>query len=254
MDIKVIKGKEHVLYDSLKECMALVPEIVPTGDWRRGKEGDWVYTDDLHVCQILRIFFITVPSTGKKKRCIRTVCGSFVVGQENVRMLGENGVATNIYTFSGNYDSINEIRSKKTPSKKMLFAQYVAAGMDMSQAYSIIYPRAKDERYIKTAANKLLQQKKVMEMVKQEIKDILNSEGVTPEYIIQKYKDIADISERDTDRLRSLDALSKMSGLFDTEKKQEQLTVWTGFTPEQIEAIKGENGETKVLAHAEREE
>ena len=254
MDIKVIKGKEHVLYDSLKECMALAPEIVPTGDWRRGKQGDWVYTDDLHVCQVLRVFFITVPSTGAKKKCVRTVCGSFVVGQENLKILGEEGVAANIYTFSGNYDSINKIRSKHTPSKKMLFAQYVAAGMDMSQAYSIIYPRAKDERYIKTAANKLLQQKKVMEMVKQEIKDILNSEGVTPEYIIQRYKDIADISEKDSDKLRSLDALAKMSGLFDTEKKQEQLTVWTGFTPEQLEAIKDGDNQQKVLAHAEREE
>ena len=254
MDIKVIKGKEHVLYDSLKECMALAPEIVPTGDWRRGKQGDWVYTDDLHVCQVLRVFFITVPSTGAKKKCVRTVCGSFVVGQENLKILGEEGVAANIYTFSGNYDSINKIRSKHTPSKKMLFAQYIAAGMDMSQAYSIIYPRAKDERYIKTAANKLLQQKKVMEMVKQEIKDILNSEGVTPEYIIQRYKDIADISEKDSDKLRSLDALAKMSGLFDTEKKQEQLTVWTGFTPEQLEAIKDGDNQQKVLAHAEREE
>ena len=91
-------------------------------------------------------------------------------------------------------------------------------------------------------------------MVKEEIKEILNSEGVTPEYIIQKYKDIADISDRDTDRLRSLDALAKMSGLFDTEKKQEQLTVWAGFTPEQLEAIKSEKSEQNVLAHAEKEQ
>ena len=169
-------------------------------------------------------------------------------------MLGEYGVADNIYTFSGNYDSINKIRDTKVSSKKLLFAQYVAAGMDLSQAYSIVYPKAKDKQYIKTAANKLLQQKKVQKMVKEEIKEILNSEGVTPEYIIQKYKDIADISDRDTDRLRSLDALAKMSGLFDTEKKQEQLTVWAGFTPEQLEAIKSEKSEQNVLAHAEKEQ
>ena len=62
MDIKTIKGKEHFLYDNMKECMALAPKITPTGDWRRGKEGDWVYTDDLYVCQILKIFFITFVS------------------------------------------------------------------------------------------------------------------------------------------------------------------------------------------------
>ena len=254
MEFKKIKGKEHRLYDNMAEFMAFNKMLAVSGDWRRGQEEDWVYTDDLYVCQILRVFYVTVPSSGKRQKCIRTVCGSFVVGQKNVKMLGEYGVADNIYTFSGNYDSINKIRDTKGSSKKLLFAQYVAAGMDLSQAYSIVYPKAKDKQYIKTAANKLLQQKKVQKMVKEEIKEILNSEGVTPEYIIQKYKDIADISDRDTDRLRSLDALAKMSGLFDTEKKQEQLTVWAGFTPEQLEAIKSEKSEQNVLAHAEKEQ
>ena len=254
MDIKRIKGKEHYLYDNMKEFMAFNEKLACSGDWRRGKEGDWVYTDDLYVCQILKIFFITVPGTRNQKKCVRTVCGSFVVCQKNVKMLGERGVAKNIYTFSGNYEARDKIRESGVSSKKLLFAQYVAAGMDMSQAYSIVYPKAKDESYIKTAANKLLQQKKVQKMVKEEIREILQAEGVTPEYIIQKYRDIADISERDSDRLRSLDALSKMSGLFDTEKKQEQLTVWQGFTPEQLEALKNDKVETKVLAHGEREE
>ena len=254
MEFKKIKGKEHRLYDDMAEFMAFNQKLAVSGDWRRGDEGDWVYTDDLHVCQVLRVFYVTVPSSGKRQKCIRTVCGSFVVGQKNLKMLGEHGVADNIYTFSGNYDSINEVREKKVSSKKFLFAQYVAAGMDSSQAYSILYPKAKDEQYIKTAASKLLQLKKVQQMVKEEIRELLHAEGASPEYIIRLYKDIADISERDSDRLRSLDALAKMSGLFDTEKKQEQLTVWAGFSPEQLEAIKSDKTEQKVLAHAEREE
>ena len=43
-----------------------------------------------------------------------------------------------------------------------------------------------------------------------------------------------------------------MSGLFDTEKKQEQLTVFQGFTPKQLEALQG-GQETNLLAHAEKE-
>ena len=254
MEFKKIKGKEHRLYDDMAEFMSFNATLACTGDWKHGNEGDWVYTDDLYVCQVLKIFYVTVPSSGKRQKCIRTVCGSFVVGQKNAKMLGEHGVADNIYTFSGNYDSINKIRSTKLPSKKLLFAQYVAAGVDLSQAYSIVYPKAKDKQYIKTAANKLLQQKKVQQMVKEEIKEILDSEGVSPEYIIRLYKDIADISERDSDRLRSLDALAKMSGLFETDKKQEQLTVWTGFSPEQLDAIKSDKIEQKVIAHAEKEE
>ena len=90
-------------------------------------------------------------------------------------------------------------------------------------------------------------------MVKEEIQKILNDEGVTPSWIVEQYKQIAEISERDSDRLRSLEALAKMSGLFDTDTKHEQLTVFQGFTPKQLEAL--QNGkETNMLAHAEKEE
>jgi hypothetical protein len=106
---------------------------------------------------------------------------------------------------------------------------------------------------IKSKSNILLQKEEIRTMVKEEIKKILQEEGVTPEWIIGKYRDIADLSDRDTDKLRSLESLSKIAGLFDTDTKQEQLTVFQGFTPQQLEAL--QNGkETNVLAHAEKEE
>ena len=251
MEIKKIKGVEHRLYDSYDEFKAFQGSLTPKSTWRDGQEGDWVFTDDHHVVQILKVYYITVPNSKEKRKCVRTICGSFVCEQKNAEILGENGVAENIYTFSGSYDTIKSIRSTKLSSKKLLFAKYVAAGIDMEEAYSRVYPKASAKQYIKNAASKLLQQEKVLNMVKEEISVILKEEGVTPEYIIQKYKDIADISERDQDRLRSLDALAKMSGLFETEKKREELTVWAGFSPEQLEAIKG--GKTEVLAHKEKE-
>ena len=211
MELKKIKGVEHRLYDSHEEFCAFQGALTPKSDWRESNEGDWVYTDDHHVVQILKVYYITVPNSKEKRKCVRTICGSFVCKQKNAKILGEKGVAENIYTFSGNYDTIKKIRSTKLSSKKLLFAKYVAAGVDL----------------------------------------VLKEEGVTPEYLIQKYKDIADVSERDQDKLRSLDALAKMSGLFETEKKREELTVWAGFSPEQLEAIKG--GKTEVLAHKEKE-
>lgn len=251
MEFKTIKGVEHRLYDSYDEFKAFQGALTPESNWRVAQEGDWVYTDDHHVVQILKVYYVTVPNSQEKRKCVRTICGSFVCKQKNAKILGEKGVAENIYTFSGSYDTIRQIRSTKLSSKKLLFAKYVAAGIDMQEAYSRVYPKANDKQYIKNAANKLLQQKKVMQMVKEEIALVLKEEGVTPEYLIQKYKDIADVSERDQDKLRSLDALAKMSGLFETEKKREELTVWAGFSPEQLEAIKG--GKTEILAHKEKE-
>ena len=94
-------------------------------------------------------------------------------------------------------------------------------------------------------------------MVKEEIQAILAEEGVTPQYQIRSYKQVADLAEKDTDKLRALDSLSKISGLFATgEKKTEELTVWAGFSPEQLESIQNgsqlKNGKAKLLGKAEK--
>ena len=87
--------------------------------------------------------------------------------------------------------------------------------------------------------------------LEKEIKQILDGEGVTPNYIIQTFKQITDLAERDTDKLRSLESLAKIAGLFETEKKREELTVFAGFTEEQMKVIG--NGTTKKLKSSSKE-
>ena len=168
--------------------------------------------------------------------------------------MGDRGVAQNIFSFSGNYEAIYErAKERKLNNREFLFARYVASGEDTISAYKKAYPKAKNEDYIKQKTNVLLNKEEVRTMVKEEVKKILADEGVSPEWIVQKYKLIADLSDRDTDKLRSLESLSKIAGLFDTDKKQEQLTVFQGFTPKQLEALQS-GKETTMLAHAEKEE
>ena len=71
--------------------------------------------------------------------------------------------------------------------------------------------------------------------------------------LISKYKDIADISDRDCDRLKAVKDLATIAGMFNVEKKQEQLTVFQGFTQEQMEALGGKT-DAKLIAHKEKEE
>ena len=59
------------------------------------------------------------------------------------------------------------------------------------------------------------------------------------------------MSDKDSDRLKALDSLAKISGLFEKEKQTEQLTVFAGFSDKQMEAIK--SGNTKVIANSKRE-
>ena len=67
---------------------------------------------------------------------------------------------------------------------------------------------------------------------------------------MSRYKDLAELSDKDSYKLRSLESLSKIAGLFDTDTKQEQLTVWAGFSEEQMEALKDGN-KAELVAHKE---
>ena len=252
MDYKKIKNKDRYIYDNLKEFKVFRPEEFVVGDWREGDEGDWVFTDDGYVLEILRKSKISHPSYKKPRTYVRTVCGSYIVEQNSHRILGEKGIAENIYAFSGNYDSNKDYHTnRKLKSREFLFARYVAEGYDVVKSFKKAYPQASSSEYIKKQASTLINKENIQEMVKEEIKKILNDEGVTPEWIIGQYKDIAELSERDTDKLRSLESLSKISGLFETETKKEQVSIWSGFTPEQIEGVKHGEG-TKVLAQTEK--
>ena len=252
MDFKTIKSKDHYLFDNVKEFEVLCPDGVLVGNWRKGNEGDWVTTDDGYVVQILKKSNISHPAYKNPRTYVRTLCGSFIVEQKSTKILGEQGIAENIYHFSGNNDSKKDYRQdRKLKSREFLFARYVAEGNDVISAYKKAYPRAKDKKYIAEKTSSLLNKEEIRTMVKEEIKKILDDEGVTPKWIIEKYKTIADISDRDSDRLRSLEALSKISGLFETDTKREQLAVFQGFTPEQLENLNGQK--TKLVAAGEKE-
>ena len=240
MDFKDIKEVRHYLYDNLGEFQAFVPNTPIIEDWRQGNEGDWILTDDDYVCQVLK------KSKIGKKMCIRTLCGTYNI-EASYKMLGDKGIADNIYSFSGKHSFDTDTIS----GKQQLFAQYVAKGDNAIDAYKKSHPDAKSESYIKHRTSSLLKTESVQKMIKKEIQECLASEGVTPEWIIGKYKTVVDVADKESDCFRALESLTKIAGLFDTQDtKSEQLTVWAGFSPEQLEAL---NGNKELIAHAEKE-
>ena len=91
-------------------------------------------------------------------------------------------------------------------------------------------------------------------MVTKEINKLLEEGGAEASWIIKEFKEVIDSEgASDSNKLRSLESLAKMAGLFNVEQKREQLTVFQGFSPQQLEAVKDEK-ESTVLAHIEKEE
>ena len=174
-------------------------------------------------------------------------------------MLGENGIAENIYTFSGKNLSKEDFNKRGRNSRELMFARFVADsitrrdGLSVTDAYKKAYPEATNPKYIKKRTEKLLKTETISKMIDKQIREILDEEGVTNNWLIERYKTIADLAESDTAKLRSLDSLAKISGLFDlNEKKSEQVTVWAGFSPEQLKEVE-ENGKPELIAHAEKD-
>ena len=252
MDFKEIKGKKHYLYDSIQEFRIHHPDEQLNENWRKAKEGEWVVTDDQNVCQILKCYDLKINMSKKVTRCSRTVLGTFRVDNHNIKLLGSDGIAENIYTFSRTYKAFKQYQKDGLKPKEFVFARYVAGGMDISQAYAKVFKKSKSSEYIASSANKLMKKEEVQTMVSEAIEKVLQEESVSNNWIIAKYRDIVDLAEKDSDKLRSLDSLSKISGLFNTETKKEELTVWSGFTSEQMEALK-DGGKTELIGHKEED-
>ena len=253
MDFKEIKNTKHYLYDSKEEFALSHPNVPVRHNWRHGEDGEWVFTDDKFVCQILKKSNILKPN-GKSEICIRTVCGTFVASNRKKEMLGEDGIAENIYTFSGKSLGKDRYKENRYNSKELIFARYVASGMKADEAYKKVYPDANNKAYIKKRCDKLLRTERIDKMINDEIRKILEEEGVTDNWLIERYKTIADLAESDTAKLRSLDSLARISGLFEQQQtKSEQVTIWSGFSPEQLEEVKN-HGKPELIAHAEKTE
>ena len=255
MDFKEIKGIKHYLFDNLEEFKSFYPDKEILGNWRDSRQNDWAYTDDMQICQILKHSKIYDDFAQGNKTLIRTVCGTYIAERDNMKMIGADGIPDNIYAFAKTFKSRNRYRKEnKEKTKEMLFAKYVAKGNNVATAFKKVYKNANNKSYISKKTNELLNKKSVMNMIKENIKEILHEEGVSAKWIVQQYKEIIADSRRDADKLRSLEALSKISGLFETEKKTEQVTVWGAhmFNKEQQELLNGKTPE--LLEHQEKEE
>ena len=242
-NFKTIKGKNHYLYSTIEKFKQEYPEYLKIKEWRFGNTGDWVLTDDDCVVQVLKRGDITKPA-GEKCEYVRTICGSYLIKGKK-EMYGQ--IAENIYTFSGTNEYRRFMQSADASSKEVLFAQYVATGEDPVDSYLKIY-NTENERYAKTQSGRLLKTDRIQKMIREEIKAVLDEESVSLNYIIRRFKQVADEGQKDGDVLRSLESLAKIAGLYEgKETKQQQLTVWGGFSPEQLEGVKQE----KVLLHGE---
>ena len=247
MVTKTISRNQEILYQNVDEFRNFYPEKKVLSNWRKANEGEWVVTDDLQVCKILRRSTMKTAH-GNAMGYVRTILGTYTTNP-NVDMGGIP--PKNIYSFSNKKfcKKLREERENPT-NNEFLFAKYVAKGMNPTDAYLRVFPTNKYQ-YAKETARGLLKTERIQKLVTEEIEVILSDIGASKQYLLEMAKCVIDNNDgKDGDKLRAIELLMKIAGMFPNEKKTESLTVFQGFSEEQLKRISSDN--IKVIGHAEK--
>tara|TARA_R110000787_G_scaffold139116_2_gene252792 strand:- start:5959 stop:6723 length:765 start_codon:yes stop_codon:yes gene_type:complete len=251
MLVRKIKNIEHRIYDDTEEFRQYCPDDNLTRNWRDGTEGSWVRTDDGKVCQVLKRGELkNSQSAGVCNYYIRTVIGTFVC-RDSVRMEGE--LKKNMYSFGS--DKISpyqqKIHRKKPTRREFLFAKFVAQGDGIASAFMKAYP-TNNEKYADYQGKILLSTERIKSLISEEVVKVLSEAEITPLYLLEKMKAVVDNeASQDKDKIQAIKTLMQISGMMETDKRSESVTLFQGFTKEQLNAIQG--GNSKKLIEASRE-
>ena len=240
-----------MVYSNEEEFRQYCPDENLTRNWRDGTEGSWVMADDGQICQVLRRGELrNSQSTGVCNNYIRTAIGSFIC-RDNIEMAGK--LRKNMYSFGSDDVSLyqQKIHRKKPTRREFLFAKYVAQGDGIAEAFMKAYP-TNNEKYADYQGKILLSTEGIKGLIREEVDKVLHEAEITPLYLLERMKEVVDNEgSQDKDKIQAIKTLMQISGMMETEKRTESVTLFQGFTKEQLDAIG--SGQVKQLASAERE-
>ncbi|MAG27137.1 hypothetical protein CMI47_16495 [Candidatus Pacearchaeota archaeon] len=249
MFTRKVNGELEYVFDNESEFRLFYPDE-KLNDWKTANDGDWVLTDDMQVCRILKKSSFKSRNRQQPVGYIRTLLGMATI-TENSKLEGRP--VRNFYSFSNKEyaEKLRDNRDKPTKNE-IMFAKYVATGLDIEKAYLKAF-KTKDISYAKNSSSKLIKTERIQKLITEEMKAALDKVGVDPEYLLKNSKKIIDKNNsRDSDKLRAIETLMKVAGMFPAnDKKSESLTVFQGFSQEQLEQLK--SSDAKAIAHAEIE-
>jgi len=165
------------------------PEI--NMNWREGQEGEWVLSDDFRIVKILRRND-SDRDYDYNKAVIRTCVGTFAVNPKTYFDTDFELHPDRYRVSSNSVDNHVRLIKRKEPTKsERLFASNVAQGLDPTEAYMKTFT-TKNESYARDMSKVLMKQERIHSSISEEVESLLEEEGVSKRYIIQKYKELID--------------------------------------------------------------
>ena len=255
MESRKIRHTRHYVYENKKEWRVDHPKGILHSEWRDAKEGDWVWSDDSHIVQLLKVSDeMKHPNDSEnyklQKGWVRTIVGTFV-NTPKTHMDTDFNQHPNRYTFSQKIKNAGSRVKDRTncTNKEKIFATSVAVGKDAVSAYMRAFTEANRDKARKKAVV-LLKQRRVMSEIEKTSKDIAKELGIDHTYILGSLKQLADTSEDQNIALQSLKELGKAIGTLGGVKKIETgiVGMFQGFSPEEIDVA-----QRKILPSPKKE-
>lgn len=237
MEQVTVYGKVHEIYT---EDEAVEREIKFKKTWPEAEAGEWVKTDDGFVLQILK-----TGALGKRHRWLRTCIGTY---PSHGRCTCEE--REDRYTLGGKRS--NPVRITK---RLRVFCALWAMSGDAIESYKHAYPTANDEGYIESRVNHVTQAACVQDEMKKHLREIAARVGVDEEYIMSKFKVLADAAEKDSDKLRALENLAKILDIDGGINRRLRVTRTVtseegGFSKDELDGFE-KRGRVKITAEEE---
>ena len=226
MRVYRVNGLEHKVFDP--------DDILPDGlivrsNWREGKVGEWIKTDDDCVLEVLRQG-VMKRQKGKKREVayVGTCTGTFpAYGSSKM----DTSRRLNIYSFGGGKLSDDVLIQRENLSKlEQIFVVYLASGFNPQDAYIKAYP-TNDPGYAKFKSAQLVKTSRIRTAMKEELKPVLEELDIDEKFILNNIKEVILSSEKDDTRLK---ALFKLADIMDMEDKTR-----TNTTTLSVGAFKG---------------
>jgi len=262
MDYREIKGVKHYVFDSIEEFRdhfrSLDEEIPPIVEsWREADEGDWTWSDDGRIVQILaRREFKRRPNTKYPyvaRYYVRTVVGTFPIRPDTV-MDTDFSLHPNRYRMSRKTDQEVHHHIKVKPNlsrREIAFVTLLLCGKSLQEAYEEAFGSS---QYWFEKAVALLKLERIQMAINKNIDEIAEKLGINFEYILSKLKLLVEASNSDKVKLGALKELADWLGA--KEKTREimhgQVKMFNPFTMEEIASIEAEK--EMIEAPSEEEE
>jgi len=245
LESRKIKKINHYVFDSIEEFKKHNSGEVKN-NWKEASEGDWVYSDDNRIVQLLKVSErISHPNDRKNythsKGWVRTVVGTFLNNDKST-MDTDFDRHPNRYTFSTKIkNTATRVKERKNcTNKEKDFTTQIVVGKTAVKSYMEAFDETNPTKAKKKAVV-LLKQERIMKEIEKGVGDIATELGIDHEYVLSRLKYLADNSDDENISLQSIKELGKAVGTLGGMTKKVETGVigmFQGFDPKQIESAK----------------